>query len=253
MKQIVKQVVVLLAGVMSGLAFAGAADVPTDVYLLIGQSNMAGRGVLTPEQSVSTERVLKLTKEDVWAPATEPIHFDKSIAGAGLAASFARQMADADAKAVVGLVPCAVGGTPLAQWMPGEKFYKIAVARTKKALAGGGRLKGVLWHQGEGDTQDPQLRATYAARLEKMLKTLRTELDAADVPIVLGELKSFHPEWDAAYAEINAALKAVAEKLPRTALVPAGDLKHKGDFTHYDTPSLRTFGRRYAAAMEGLK
>ena len=227
----------------------GLPTEPTDVYLLIGQSNMAGRGTLDRAHPVDTKRVQKLTKDGFWAEATEPIHFDKPSAGAGLAASFARKMADADEKAVIGLVPCALGGSPLSRWMPGCDLYTNAVARTRRALASGGRLKGIFWHQGETDAKEPELRAIYAERLVKMLTALRAELGAADVPIVLGELKSFRPAHDEPFAEINAALKTAAEKLPRAALVPAGDLNHKGDTLHFDTPSQRTFGLRYAEAL----
>ena len=84
MKRLFAFVLVLLAG----LAFA---EVPQlDLYLLIGQSNMAGRGKLTDENRLSTDGVWKLDKHDQWVAATEPLHFDKpNVAGAGLGMSFA--------------------------------------------------------------------------------------------------------------------------------------------------------------------
>jgi hypothetical protein len=67
------------------------------LYLLMGQSNMAVRGKLDPATRVSSDRVLKYTSEEGWAPGTEPLHASKSgKGGAGLAASFARAMADAE-------------------------------------------------------------------------------------------------------------------------------------------------------------
>ena len=51
------------------------------LFLLVGQSNMAGRGVVAPEDKVPHKRVLSLNKEDKWVPAVDPIHFDKPIAG----------------------------------------------------------------------------------------------------------------------------------------------------------------------------
>lgn len=83
------------------------------LYLLIGQSNMAGRGVVEAKDRVAHPRALKFTKENTWAPATDPLHFDKpTIAGVGLGSSFARAMAEASPDATIGLIPCAVGGTP---------------------------------------------------------------------------------------------------------------------------------------------
>ena len=37
-----------------------------DLYLLIGQSNMAGRGVVTDANRLSSERVWKFTKDCTW-------------------------------------------------------------------------------------------------------------------------------------------------------------------------------------------
>lgn len=114
---------------------------------------MAGRGLLDPATSVSCDRVLKYTFEEGWAPGTEPLHASKSgKGGAGLAASFARAMADAEPGVTIGLIPCAVGGTPLARWMKGGDLYEQAVNRTRKALPDG-TLKGILWHQGEHDSK----------------------------------------------------------------------------------------------------
>src|SRR5687768_14861689 len=51
------------------------------LYLLIGQSNMAGRGVVEEADKVPHPGVLVFTKENAWAPAVDPLHFDKTIAG----------------------------------------------------------------------------------------------------------------------------------------------------------------------------
>src|SRR5262245_33767010 len=66
------------------------------LYLLIGQSNMAGRGTVEEQDKRPHPRVLMFTKENTWAPAVDPLHFDKpAAAGVGLGSSFGRAMADA--------------------------------------------------------------------------------------------------------------------------------------------------------------
>ena len=121
------------------------------LYLLIGQSNMAGRGVVEEQDKQSHPRVLKFTKENSWATATDPLHFDKpTIAGVGLGSSFGRALAEANPDATIGLIPCAVGGTPLSRWSKGGDLYAQALERARLALKDG-VLKGILWHQGEGD------------------------------------------------------------------------------------------------------
>jgi hypothetical protein len=56
------------------------------------------------------------------------------------------------------------------------------------------------------------------------------------------------------YAKIvNAALEDLPRRMPHTGFANAEGLKHKGDFTHFDSPSAREFGRRYAAVMLKLE
>jgi len=228
------------------------------LYLLIGQSNMAGRGKLSAEQAVSNERVLKFTKANAWAPADEPLHFDKSIAGAGIGMSFARVMADAAGKDVtIGLIPCAVGGTPLSRWVQGGDLYKQALARAKAAMKDG-TLKGVLWHQGESDSGSEQTARSYAERLAKMVSDLRADLGAGDVPFVAGKLGEFlkregrggKPSY---WPVVNEQIDALPKTLAESAVADSAGLKDKGDKVHFDTPALREFGKRYAAAMRKLQ
>ncbi|HUU42399.1 MAG TPA: sialate O-acetylesterase, partial [Planctomycetota bacterium] len=47
------------------------------VYLLLGQSNMAGRGKVEPQDREMHPRVFMLTKEGTWVPASEPVQFDR--------------------------------------------------------------------------------------------------------------------------------------------------------------------------------
>jgi len=162
----------------------------TDIYLLLGQSNMAGRGVLTPSNRVSKVRVRSFVSGKGWYPAREPIVLDEgAFHGACLGAQFGREMADADPEAVIGLIPAAVGNTKLARWEPEGDLYARAVEWTRDALKRGGRVKGILWHQGEADAGNEQEVATYAERLKKTVAALRREF--GDVPFVAGELGSF--------------------------------------------------------------
>ena len=126
----------LVTGLFARIALFGGEG-GMDLYLLIGQSNMAGRGKLTAENRVDTDRIFKLDAKGQWQVADEPIHFDKKVAGAGLAASFARTMADWDKNVKIGLIPCAVGGTGIDRWVEGGDLWSNAVARTKIALKSG--------------------------------------------------------------------------------------------------------------------
>ena len=235
-----------------------AADEPQNlqIYVLMGQSNMAGRGQLEKTAAPLHPRILMLTKESRWEPAAEPLHFDKSIAGAGLGASFAQRMAESAPQAVIGLVPCAVGGTPLSRWQKGEDLYEQALKRIQTAQKNG-TVRGILWHQGENDALDVQKAESYGRRLAKMVHDLRQDLGNSNLPFVAGTLGDFLSD-DASgnpyhWRTVNAQLQLLPGLVSGTAIVDAGGLKPKSDGVHFDTPSLRTLGDRYAAAMQQLQ
>ena len=226
-----------------------------ELFLLIGQSNMAGRGVIEEQDRVPFPRVFTLTKEETWVPAVEPIHFDRpDRLGTGLGRSFAKVLADAAPTAKIGLIPAAMGGSALDEWKPGGKLYMDAVRRAKVAMKSG-RLRGILWHQGEADSGKLELIRTYQERWLAVMKSLRAEL--GDVPIVVGELGQFlytREKNDYAMARmLNEQLALLAVSGERVAFVSSGGLGHKGDVLHFDSAGLREFGRRYAYAFMGLE
>jgi hypothetical protein len=72
---------------------------------------------------------------------------------------------------------------------------------------------------------------------------LRADLNAADVPIVIGTIAEFKPGRE----KINEVLRALPSQISKCGCAEAKDLKHKGDNLHLDAPSAREFGKRYAA------
>ena len=111
-----------------------------------------------------------------------------------------------------------------------------------------GDIAGILWHQGEADS-DPAKVATYGDRFSTLAAHLRKELNAPQAPVVMGELGRFRPASKA----FNDALPSISQKVPGCGLATAENLKDKGDKLHFDAPSLRTFGERYAAIYLSLK
>jgi hypothetical protein len=223
------------------------------LYLLAGQSNMAGRGEVATQDQIVHPRVFAMNKELQWTPAVDPVHFDKSIAGVGPGLTFAKIMAEHDPSIQVGLIPCAVGGSPITAWRPGSRYepldvfpYDNAIDRAKRAL-GKGVLKGILWHQGEGDSTDAEA-AHYEGRLTDLVKTFRTDL-ATDLFFIVGTLADFFTKKNPQGIVVNEALRRLPKLLQRTACVDSSDLEHKGDELHFCAQAARELGRRYAHAM----
>lgn len=238
-----------------------AAAKPSDparlrVYLLMGQSNMAGRGALDADAPAENPRILSLAPDGSWVVARDPLHMKigRTEPGVGPGLSFANAMlAGAPPDVVIGLVPCAVGGSPLKRWVKGGDLYDQAVARAKAAVASGGTLAGVLWHQGETDSDKQPWADTYEKRLAGMIAALRADLGAPDLPVVVGQVGGFltvekHPHVET----VRAAIRQVGTTYPHVGYVDSADLAHKGDTLHFDTPSARELGRRFAEAMQKL-
>lgn len=240
---------------MSRLASQGQQNVDSNfhLYLLIGQSNMAGRGVLDEESKKQNPQILMLDSNNHWVVATDPVHFDKpTIVGVGPAISFATEMLGNNKKIKIGLIPCAVGGSPIKVWEPGEVYLKTfhpyddAIARTKIAMQQG-VLKGVLWHQGESDN-DSVHAAIYVSKLIVLIELLRTDLNQPGLPFVAGEIGYFNQD-----NFINPVIDQLPQKVSNTAVVSAKNLTDKGDHLHFNTASAQELGKRYAEAMKKLQ
>lgn len=217
-----------------------------DIMLLIGQSNMAGRGLPNEVDPIADGRI-ETFRDGQWQAAIEPLHNDKETAGVGLSMSCASAYLEALPQARIGLVPAAVGGTPLSRWMPGEDLYERALGIAREALKGGA-LKAILWHQGETDAQNVELAQSYGRRLAEMVGTLRKGLDATDVPFIVGGLGDFlavHPTC-VHYELVNDALQHL--NVGRCGFASAAGL---GEFDgiHFDSASLRILGQRYATEL----
>ncbi len=222
---------------------------PLDLYLLVGQSNMAGRGEIEEIDRTAHPRVFALGPEDTWIPAVEPLHFDKKNRGTGPGLALGKAIAEAKPDATIGLIPSAVGGTIISYWAPDHErgLYKEAVRRARVAMKSG-TLRAIIWQQGESDST-AERAPLYKDRLIALMTQFREDLGASDVPIVLGGLGSFLKSPH--YKTVNAAIEEAADELPNAIFVPASDKGHIGDRLHFNAAAQRENGARQAkAALE---
>lgn len=173
------------------------AEVPQDLFILAGQSNMAGRGGVVgrswdgfvPHMCQPSPNILSLSAQDYWVPAHEPLHSDidfKKTCGVGPGMAFANSVRSLGGSkiGVVGLVPCAVGGTKISEWARGSVLYNQMVTRAKVGLREGGIIRAVLWYQGESDTVNVEDARAYKGRMEKFIADLRSDLDDPSLLII---------------------------------------------------------------------
>jgi hypothetical protein len=237
------------------------------LYLLAGQSNMAGRGYVEAQDTVPNRHVLALNRAGQWEIAKDPIHFDKPGAGVGPGLAFGQAMAAADTSVVIGLIPCAVGGSGIDTWVPGAYFadtnthpYDDALARARLAQPAG-TLAGIIWHQGENDSS-PEKSKVYGPKLTALIARFRTDLQSPNLPFIAGQLPAFQfteigpngqPQPNPGAERVNAAVAALAKTVPHYAYVSAAGTTDRGDHLHFDARSARLMGQRYAQAMQQLR
>lgn len=243
-----------------GLSFASLLQAETnDIYLLIGQSNMAGRApyVEAEDKGLFPDGTLYiLNDKDVFAPiGPYPFinHFStirKSAAQIGPGVMFAKTLMEAHPGKPVYIVSNARGGTSIKEWVKGTHYYEDAVRRTKEALKCG-QLKGILWHQGETDFREvlkkngaeaqAQALEDYFALLRQFITDIRTDLNAAELPFVAGQVNQ-------GFSAFNKRILKLPGELPNVFVVTTEGLTTMDD-SHFDRPSAFELGRRYGRAM----
>ena len=237
------------------IAFAQSPNPNFELYILAGQSNMAGRGVITDvEKPEGNDSVFMLTKDLHWVKAHHPLHFDKAIAGVGPGLAFGVAMVAAHPGRRIGLIPCAVGGTPIEHWLPGAYDsatkthpYDDAVARINFAMQYG-TIKGIIWHQGEANSA-PGQASKYLVQLTELINRFRTLTNNPQLPFVAGELGRFLATSD----NINQQLELLPKIVAHTAVASSDGLTDKGDQLHFNATSANELGKRYAAKMIALQ
>ena len=256
---------VIVGMVMLGIPTvqAGKPVKKLDLYLCIGQSNMAGRGKLSPEVMDTIQYVYLLNAEDKFEPAVNPLNRFSTIGRGptgeflGPVYSFAKEMASK--KHPVGLIVNARGGTGIRSWLKNPQegkghYYKEAVRRTKEAMKYG-NLRAIIWHQGEADCHHSDI---YKERLVKLITDFRNDLNEPNLPVIVGQLaewnwtkKPYIPEGTRPF---NDMIKAVSSFLLNSACVSSEGLTPLKDEKdpHFDANSQIILGKRYAEATKRL-
>jgi len=229
------------------------------LYLLAGQSNMAGRGKIGEQDTTIHPNVYVLNKENKWQLAVDPLHFDKpKMVGVGPGLTFGKTMADFKKGIKIGLIPCAAGGSSIDSWTVGGYHkqtksypYDEAIKRTKIAMKTG-TLKGILWHQGESNSK-PECLKVHQEKLAALIVNFREELEIPNLPFIVGKLGDFYVLKNPNAKEMNTILENLPNVVKNTACVKVSGFTDKGDETHFDSKSARELGRRYAKAMIKLE
>ena len=243
-----------------------------DLWILAGQSNMEGVGNLTDVEPPSPYvHVLDMARR--WHVAEEPLHWlcdspdpchceatgeeqarlarearQTRTKGSGLGLAFANAMVRATG-VPIGLLACAHGGTSMQQWDPtrkGEGGRSLYGSMLLSLGATGGKVRGVLWYQGESDA-NPEDAAQFRDRFKALVSHVREDVQDPHLPfnsVQLGRFVTPSPDpggWNA----IQEHQRTLAEEIPGTAVVSGIDLE-LDDQIHIGVQGLRRLGHRLA-------
>lgn len=235
-----------------------------DVILLVGQSNMQGRGrpgrAKEPWESVQQFPAANWPNQQEVIDAVDPLLHPGNMSMTspdGLGVPLGKAWAIAHPHRKVLLVPAAFGATGFSTpapdtWdrsQPGNLADR-AIAQTRKAMSavdGDARLVAICWHQGEGDNS---ISAEYADRLDDLAAYFRSQLNAPDVPFVVGQMSPDRGGGSNAVV-IDAAHQTTPARVERSAFVPTPPgLHNTGDRTHLSTRAFDILGVRFAEGIE---
>lgn len=229
------------------------------LFVLAGQSNMAGRGVVEPSDTIPHPRIFSVTPDKRWVLAKEPLQlYQPELTGLGPGMAFARALTEElDEDIYIGLIPCAVGGSSVANWLSDSLYKGVRLKSnfTDKLLWAKeyGTVKGIIWHQGEADATAAKL-PQYKADLTLLFDYFRGVAGNENLPIIAGELGVFHgvEKNRQEYMILNDILLEITQEDPDFAIARSFGLKAKEDNVHFDAWSQRIMGRRYASAWLSL-
>ena len=246
-----------------------------DLWVLAGQSNMEGMGDLidvTPPHPM----VMSLGMNGKWARAEEPLHWlvdspdpvhsgnpnDRAgrsaqqhrtrSKGAGLGLPFAVALVE-QTRVPIGLVACAHGGTSMEQWNPAKKQEggnSLYGSFLRQIQLAGGKVKGVLWYQGESDALGGDAWKVYHRVFADFIASVRADLNQPDLPFYYVQIGRFIKDADPkGWNAVQEVQRHLPERVTNTGVVSVIDLE-LDDSIHVGTQGLKRAGARLARIAE---
>jgi hypothetical protein len=225
------------------------------IFILAGQSNMAGRGFVQPQDTLPSKQVLALDKNNEWVYAKEPLHYyEPARTGLDCGLSFGKSLAALYGENItIGIVPCAIGGSSIEQWLGDSAYRKVKLysnfLKKVKAASEYSVIGGLLWHQGEANSNVNSYN-DYRKKLENFFAKVRADLSSPELPIYAGEIPSFLNRKKNPFTDsVNNDLHILSATLKNMHVIKTGDFTPKKDTVHFDSRSQRLMGERFATMV----
>lgn len=176
------------------------------LFILAGQSNMSGRGDLQQSGTNTNPNIYVFGNDYHWRLAAEPVddpsnQVDKvsEDIGPGFSPSlsFATTILKQHPDMVIGLIPCAMGGSSICQWrrrLSDNSLYGSCLKRVRAASTMGD-VAGLVFFQGESDALDPNkypeltpMPSKWGDAFAAFVRDLRIDLNLPELPVVFAQI-----------------------------------------------------------------
>ncbi len=269
----------VVASFIFATAITRAAPDPNfHIFLCIGQSNMEGFPGIPEEDRVFDDARFQVLaavdfpdlgrEQGQWYTAVPPLCRPSS--GLSPADYFGRTLIQhLPPEIKVGVVTVAVAGAKIRVYDPttiadyeatapdwlkgfiaaydGDPYARL-ITMARRAQEDG-VIKGILLHQGESDSGDETWPAQIKDLYTRILADL--ELDAADVPLLAGEL--VNADQNGACAGMNKIIATLPEVIPTAHVVSSAGAPCHKDRLHFTPEGYRLLGQRYAETLLAIK
>lgn len=243
-----------------------------DVWLLAGQSNMAGVGHTTRADCrfLGDPEVRAFYMTDQWDAANHPLHATgwavdqvhtrvigsgypnyEACIGPGL--SFARKMKEWEG-VPQGIICCAHSGTSLSQWSPELRHLggdgSLYGAMLRRFQVCGSHVRGLFWYQGCNETTRED-HGEFTKRMVAFAEACRRDF-GTDLPIVqvqIGRVTNRTiPEQEAYWDSVQEQQRLLDRRIPGLYTLSAVS-KGLDDAIHLSSESQEKLGAEAAEAM----
>ncbi|MBQ8684400.1 MAG: hypothetical protein IJ518_07805 [Clostridia bacterium] len=242
-----------------------------DVWMLAGQSNMEGSGILSQADKdfIPEEDIRNYYAPGYWGPAKHDLcdtqhsvymetwgwrNICRGERRVGPGLSFGQEM-----KRYIGvpqgLISAAVGGTSMTQWSPDirEKgpMESLYAAMIDRFVLNGSHVRGLFWYQGCSDSA-PQDAAVFTDRMHRFIQAVRE--DMGQIPIVqvqIGPVHHIFRDYEDSWNSVRMQQYALTEQYPLFDTISAID-KDLDDYIHLANEAQQRIGREGAESMAHL-
>lgn len=269
-----KKIILMILTCLGATANAFAQDPNFYIFLCFGQSNMEGAARIEPQdlEGVSPRFLLMPAVDDPqrnrkmgeWCKALPPLC--RPNTGLTPVDYFGRTLTENLPENIrVGVIHVAIGGIRIEGFMPEgmKEFVKTApgwmtgmlkaydnnpyerlVTLAKKAQKDG-VIKGVLMHQGESNTGDPEWANKVQNVYDHLLGDL--QLKPEEVPLLAGEVVQANGEGQC--IAMNKQINELPKTLHTAQVISSTGCSNGPDKLHFDAAGYRELGRRYGEKM----